>query len=155
MIKGILFLVFADLFFIYFFLPVCLIFYFMTRNLHIRNAVLIVFSLVFYAWGEPVWVCLLVFSAVVDYINGLVIEKNRGKTPARLAVVCSLVINLGLLVAFKYSGFIVENVNNLVDNAQMSLNEIDRRIAGLEGESRRLPDKQQQLLNYQRNFKFS
>ena len=114
MIKGILFLVFADLFFIYFFLPVCLIFYFMTRNLHIRNAVLIVFSLVFYAWGEPVWVCLLVFSAVVDYINGLVIEKNRGKTPARLAVVCSLVINLGLLVAFKYSGFIVENVNNLV-----------------------------------------
>ena len=50
---------------------------------------------------------------------------------------------------------LLENVNNLVDNAQMSLNEIDRRIAGLEGESRRLPDKQQQLLNYQRNFKFS
>ena len=50
---------------------------------------------------------------------------------------------------------LLENVNNIVDNAQMSLNEIDRRIAVLEGESRRLPDKQQQLLNYQRNFKFS
>ena len=50
---------------------------------------------------------------------------------------------------------LLENVNNIVDNAQMSLNEIDRRIAMLEGESRRLPDKQQQLLNYQRNFKFS
>ena len=50
---------------------------------------------------------------------------------------------------------LLENVNNIVDNAQMSLNEIDRRIAGLEGESRRLPDKQQQLINYQRNFKFN
>lgn len=50
---------------------------------------------------------------------------------------------------------LLENVNNLVNNAQMSLNEIDRRIALLEGESRRLPDKQQQLINYQRNFKFN
>ena len=50
---------------------------------------------------------------------------------------------------------LLENINNLVDNAQMTLNEIDRRIAVLEGESRRLPDKQQQLINYQRNFKFS
>ena len=50
---------------------------------------------------------------------------------------------------------LLENVNNIVENAQMSLNEIDRRIASLEGESRRLPDKQQQLINYQRNFKFS
>jgi len=50
---------------------------------------------------------------------------------------------------------LLENVNNIVDNAQMSLNEIDRRIAVLEGESRRLPDKQQQLINYQRNFKFN
>ena len=50
---------------------------------------------------------------------------------------------------------LLENVNNLVNNAQMSLNEIDRRIAVLEGESRQLPDKQQQLINYQRNFKFN
>ena len=50
---------------------------------------------------------------------------------------------------------LLENVNNIVENAQMSLNEIDRRIAVLEGESRRLPDKQQQLINYQRNFKFN
>ena len=50
---------------------------------------------------------------------------------------------------------LLENVNNLVNNAQMSLDEIDRRIALLEGESRRLPDKQQQLINYQRNFKFN
>ncbi len=107
-------MVFADLFFLYFFLPVCLIFYFMTRNLNIRNAVLVVFSLVFYAWGEPIWVSLLIFSSIVDYINGLIIEKHRGKAPAKMAVVWSLIINLGLLVAFKYSGFLVENVNALL-----------------------------------------
>ena len=50
---------------------------------------------------------------------------------------------------------LLENVNNIVENAQMSLKEVDRRIAVLEGESRRLPDKQQQLINYQRNFKFN
>ena len=106
-------MVFADLFFLYFFLPVCLIFYFMTRNLHIRNAVLIVFSLVFYAWGEPVWVSLLIISSVIDYINGLVIDKFRGRPLAKLAVIWSLIANLGLLVTFKYSGFIMENVNAL------------------------------------------
>ena len=110
-------MVFADLFFLYFFLPVFLIFYFMTRSLTIRNAVLIVFSLVFYAWGEPIWVSLLIFSSVVDYINGLVIDKHRGKFGAKLAVIMSLVINLGLLVAFKYSGFIVENVNALIGSS--------------------------------------
>ena len=110
-------MVFADLFFLYFFLPVCLIFYFMTRSLTIRNAVLIVFSLVFYAWGEPIWVSLLIFSSVVDYINGLVIDKHRGKFGAKLAVIMSLVINLGLLVVFKYSGFIVENVNALIGSS--------------------------------------
>ncbi|MBR1751503.1 MAG: MBOAT family protein [Ruminococcus sp.] len=110
-------MVFADLFFLYFFLPVCLIFYFMTRNLHIRNAVLIAFSLIFYAWGEPVWVCILVFSATVDYINGLVIDKYRDKPQAKAALIWSLIVNLGLLVGFKYTGFIMENVNALLDTS--------------------------------------
>ena len=107
-------MVFADLFFLYFFLPVCLIFYFMTRNLHIRNAVLIAFSLIFYAWGEPIWVSILIISATVDYINGRVIDKYRGKPQARMAVVWSLIVNLGILVGFKYTGFIMENVNSLL-----------------------------------------
>ena len=69
--------VFADLFFLYFFLPVCLICYFITRSTAIRNAVLVVFSLIFYAWGEPVWVSILIVSSLVDYINGRVIEKHH------------------------------------------------------------------------------
>lgn len=104
-------MVFADLFFLYFFLPVCLICYFITRKEVIRNIVLVVFSLIFYAWGEPVWVSILIVSSVVDYFNGLIIEKNPNSSKAKMAVIWSLVFNLGVLIGFKYTGFFVENIN--------------------------------------------
>ncbi len=106
-------MIFADLFFIYLFLPLCLGLYFFSKNKNYRNAVLILFSLVFYAWGEPIWVVLLLFSALVDYFNGLFIEKFYSKRIAILGVISSLVINLGLFAVFKYSGFFVENINAL------------------------------------------
>lgn len=104
--------VFADLFFLYFFLPVCLICYFITRSTAIRNAVLVVFSLIFYAWGEPVWVSILIVSSLVDYINGRVIEKHPEGWQAKAALAWSLVFNLGVLFGFKYTAFFVENLNN-------------------------------------------
>ena len=104
-------MVFADLFFLYFFLPVCMICYFITRNATIRNVVLIVFSMIFYAWGEPVWVSILVVSALVDYCNGRMIEKHPEGWQAKLALTWSLIFNLGLLFGFKYTGFFVENLN--------------------------------------------
>lgn len=104
-------MVFADLFFLYIFLPLCLIFYFACRKIEYRNAVLIVFSLVFYAWGEPKVVFLLILSTIVNWLLGLVIDKYRDKLGAKLAVAGSLVFSLGLLVVFKYLGFIVENLN--------------------------------------------
>lgn len=106
-------MVFADLFFLYGFLPVCLILYFISKNITYRNIVLVAFSLVFYAWGEPVCVFLLIFSAFLDYCNGLLIDKYRDKLGAKLALAASLVINLGLLGFFKYSGFLVDNINAL------------------------------------------
>ena len=104
--------VFADLFFLYFFLPVCLICYFITRSTAIRNAVLVVFSLIFYVWGEPVWVSILIVSSLVDYINGRVIEKHPEGWQAKAALAWSLVFNLGVLFGFKYTAFFVENLNN-------------------------------------------
>ena len=70
-------MVFANLLFLYLFLPLNLVFYFLSGSLAWRNAVLIVFSFVFYAWGEPVWVALLVASAGFDYMNGRLIEAYR------------------------------------------------------------------------------
>ena len=107
-------MVFADLIFLYVFLPVNLILYYISKNRSYRNTVLVGFSLFFYAWGEPIWITLLLFSATVDYIHGLIIEQQRQKLGAKLAVVSSLVINLALLASFKYSGLIVVTVNSLL-----------------------------------------
>lgn len=104
-------MVFANLIFIYLFLPLNLIFYFLSKKHAYRNTVLIFFSFLFYAWGEPVWVFLLLTSAAFDYMNGRLISRYRHTWIARLSLCASLLMNLGLLATFKYSGFLVENMN--------------------------------------------
>ena len=74
---------------------------------------LTLFSLVFYAWGEPIWIVLLLFSSFFDYGNGLLIEKFRGKPTAKIILTLSIIGNIGILVAYKYGGFIWENLNYL------------------------------------------
>ena len=104
-------MVFSSLIFLFVFLPLNLGVYFISRNQTYRNVVLILFSLAFYAWGEPVWVCILIFSACIDYVHGLIAERYRGRWQSKAALVSSVVVNLSLLVFFKYSGFLVENIN--------------------------------------------
>ena len=70
-------MVFADLFFIYLFLPLCLISYLLAKKLKVKNIVLIIFSVIFYAWGEPVWVLLLLFSSFMNWYAGILMEKHR------------------------------------------------------------------------------
>ena len=106
-------MVFANLLFLYIFLPANFILYFLTKNQTYRNIVLIVFSLFFYAWGEPVWILLLIASAAVDYFHGLFIERYEGQKIRILGVISSCVLNVALLVAFKYSAFIITNINAL------------------------------------------
>lgn len=93
------------------FLPVVLVAYNLSKNITYKNIVLVIVSLFFYAWGEPVWVLLLIFSTLVDYINGRIIDKYYARWQATAALIASLVINLGLLCVFKYSGFIIDNIN--------------------------------------------
>ena len=71
-------MVFSSLFFLYFFLPVCVIFYAASKKIQTRNFILIAFSLFFYAWGEPLCVYMLIISTAVNYLLGLIIEVNRG-----------------------------------------------------------------------------
>ena len=97
------------------FLPLNLILYYISGNLLYRNILLTLFSFFFYAWGEPIWIILLLFSALFDYGNGLWIEKLNNKAKSKWVVVFSVIVNLGLLVAFKYSGFIYDNISLLID----------------------------------------
>ena len=106
-------MVFSDIFFLFVFLPLFLICYFAAPKTKIKNIVLIIFSLFFYAWGEPVWVCLLIFSSIFDYFNGRFIDKHKGEKKAVLGVVISCVVNLSILGVFKYSGMIVSGINTV------------------------------------------
>ncbi|MGL5330663.1 MAG: MBOAT family O-acyltransferase [Peptostreptococcaceae bacterium] len=104
-------MVFSNTLFLYLFLPLNLIIYYTVKSRKAKNVTLVVFSLIFYAWGEPLWIILLLFSSFIDYYHGIYIEKNRGTKRAKLGLTSSIVINLGLLILFKYSSFIYENIN--------------------------------------------
>ena len=102
-------MVFSSLIFLWMFLPIVLGLYFLTKE-NYRNVLLLVASLFFYAWGEPVYVVIMLLSIGINCVCGLKIgvsdEKKRKK-----ALVWGVVINLALLGVFKYSGFFMENVN--------------------------------------------
>jgi alginate O-acetyltransferase complex protein AlgI len=107
-------MVFASLLFLFIFLPLNLIFYYSNQNPMWRNWVLIIFSMVFYGWGEPIWISLLLLSSTFDWANALFIQKHRGTKWAKVGVVVTLIFNLGLLATFKYDVFLVNQVNALL-----------------------------------------
>ena len=104
-------MVFSSLIFLCIFLPAVLVLYNISRNVTYKNIILVTASLFFYAWGEPVWVVLLLVSTLVDYINGRIIDKYYAGAGETIALAVSLTINLGLLFVFKYSGFLIDNIN--------------------------------------------
>ena len=75
-------MVFSSLLFVYAFLPICLLIYSLARGIKAKNIVLLIFSLIFYSWGEPVYVLLLLFMTFADWIFALLIEKCNGKKQA-------------------------------------------------------------------------
>ncbi|MDR3271286.1 MAG: MBOAT family protein [Peptococcaceae bacterium] len=106
-------MVFSSLIFLYAFLPVCLILYACAPGIRSKNIILLILSLVFYAWGEPVWVSLLFAISIVNYCGGLMIGKYHGRWQAKTALITTLVFNLGLLGAFKYLNFFLDNLGLL------------------------------------------
>lgn len=101
-------MVFSSFTFLFRFLPFVLICYFLAPR-ELKNLVLFLCSLIFYAWGEPIYIGLMIFSTIVDYINGIAVayykEKGR-KQKAKIFLASSIFINLLLLFLFKYAGFI-------------------------------------------------
>lgn len=104
-------MVFASLTFLYIFLPLNLVLYYLFPNRIYQNALLTLFSFCFYAWGEPVWISLLILSATGDYFFGRLIEQHKHTRKAKVYLISSVTINLSLLFIFKYSGFIIDNIN--------------------------------------------
>lgn len=104
-------MLFSSIPFLYYFLPAVFILYFIAPN-KLKNAVLLLSSLVFYAWGEPKYVFLMLASITSGYIFGLLIEKSRSdRKKAKLFLAGSVAISLGLLLYFKYADFFIGNFN--------------------------------------------
>ena len=100
-VKLVVCLVFSSVVFLFYFLPLALFFYYISPN-KFKNFTLLIFSLIFYAWGEPIYILIMIFSSISDYIHALIIDKYRYSLKSKIALVSSISINLGLLSFFKY-----------------------------------------------------
>ncbi len=108
-------MLFSSIVFLFYFLPAVLALYYLFRfNVPIKNAILLVASLFFYAWGEPWFLFVMLASILGNYFLALFVDKYREKPQkAKFFVVLSVVLNIGLLFVFKYLDFIIRNVNQV------------------------------------------
>lgn len=106
-------MVFSSIVFLFTFLPITLILYYISPR-KMKNVVLLLISLIFYAWGEPVYVFLMMFTTIFDYLIGLLINKyRRNKIKSKRIFIFAVLVNLGILGFFKYYGFLIENINSI------------------------------------------
>lgn len=115
-------MVFSSLLFIFIFLPAVFFTYYISPR-KLKNPVLVIASLIFYAWGEPVYIGLMLLTATLDYTGSLLIDRYREKKMIRLGVLIScMTADLGILFFFKYYDFLINNINILL---QSSINTTD------------------------------
>ena len=107
-------MIFSSLLFLFSFLPFVLIGNYLWRNIKWQNTFLFIASLYFYAWGEREKVFVMLGSILVNFLVGKWIEKKEGRGRT-VALTVGVVVNLGVLVYFKYSRFFIENINQLLD----------------------------------------
>ena len=103
-------MLFSSIPFLYYFLPSVLILYFIVPK-KLKNTVLMLSSLVFYGWGEPKYVVLMIASIVIGYFSGILIEAFSQKKLSKVFLGISVAVNLGFLAYFKYADFFIQNFN--------------------------------------------
>lgn len=106
-------MIFSSTIFLFIFLPVLLLVYYISNN-KLKNSCLFIASLIFYAWGDPRYLILLLISIIINYAAGIIIEEQTNKKIKILAFVITLLFNAGLLIYFKYLGFILNNINDVL-----------------------------------------
>lgn len=121
-------MVFSSIFFLLFFLPILIIFYYIV-NPKYRNILLLIFSLLFYVTGEGKYSIVLIISILINYIFGILISKYNSKENklAKYLLISSVIFNIGLLIVFKYANLIIDTINPILQisiNKQITLSEI-------------------------------
>jgi len=112
-------MIFSSVPFIFYFLVIFFILYYILP-FKLKNYCLLVFSLIFYAWGEPIYIVLMLFTTLIDYINGRILEKNPKQK--KFYLVFAIMINLALLGFFKYADFLIASINQLFNLQLETLN---------------------------------
>lgn len=117
-------MVFSSLIFIFLFLTGTLLVYYLVPK-PLKNTVIFLSGLIFYTWGEPVYVVVMLISTLIDYFAGLIIwKKGDNKIIRRICLIVSLVMNLSLLGIFKYSGFIADNINAIAGSTLINIEDM-------------------------------
>lgn len=106
-------MVFTSITFLFYFLPITLVIYYMVPN-KLKNIILLIASLLFYFYGEPKYVWLMISSIIITYIFGILIDKY--KKQSKIFLILSIVTIVGILMYFKYINFIIENINLIISN---------------------------------------
>lgn len=106
-------MLFSSIYFIGVFLPIILMVYFAIQNREGRNWVLLAASLVFYAWGEPIWVLALMALSVIDYFYGLILGGTVAPARKKALLMAAVISNLSLLIVVKYLDFLISSINSL------------------------------------------
>lgn len=112
-------MLFTSITFLYYFLPLVLIFYFITPKKY-RNIILLISSIIFYAYGEPKYVFLMLLEIIISYYGAILIDKYPRYKETILAIF--ITIHLGLLCIFKYTNFLISNINNIFNSNISPLN---------------------------------
>ena len=102
-------MVFSSSVFLFVFLPLVVLVYFLMPSRSLKNVILLIASLIFYAWGEPVYIGLMIISILANWVFGIAIDASKDRK--KLYLVLDLIVNLAILGFFKYEGFFAENVN--------------------------------------------
>ena len=107
-------MLFSSISFLYYFLPLALIFYFIVPKKY-KNLVLLFFSIIFYFYGEGILTLVLISSCIFNFIIAKFIDKNKSKSKRKTYLIIGLIVNIGLLIYYKYTNFFIENINNLLN----------------------------------------
>ncbi len=101
-------MVFSSVSFLFFFMPIFFILYYIVPN-KFKNYCLLIFSLIFYAWGEPIYIILMLIETFINYLFGILISKNNKK----IYLIITIILNILIIGFFKYGDFLIEIINNL------------------------------------------
>ena len=113
-------MVFSSTVFLFLFLPTLLLLYISCKRMYSKNIILLCASLFFYTWGETSYVIVMLTSIIINYYIALIISANKRENIRKLTLVIGIALNLAILAHFKYSNFLIANLNHILQNLNIA-----------------------------------